>query len=270
MLKKLARKHLGKIRHRKSETNKYDYGNVFIFGGSVGYFGAPLLSAKAAYRCGSGLVHILVPNDLYEKFPQTFPEVMVHPYHKIDDVGALLYKMDAVLFGPGLNPYDSRQLEILNLLLSLKKPLVIDASGLDFLKQILPVLDDGSFIVATPHTGEAERLLDTDKPERHLDMLFDKKMTVVLKDSEVLIAQRHHSFIAINGNPGMATAGTGDVLAGMILSYLGQGYKPLEACKMAVFLHQKAASLAEDKYGEDSMMASDIIESLPDAIKSIK
>lgn len=269
MLKKLARKHLGKLRPRKSETNKYDYGNVFIFGGSIGYFGAPQLSALAAYRCGSGLVHIMIPHDLYEKFPQLQPEVMVHPYKSMDELGTLLYNMDAALFGPGLNPYDSRQLEVLNLLISLKKPLVVDASGLDFLKQILPVLDDGANIVVTPHTGEAERLLDTDKPERHLDMLFEKKITVVLKDSEVLIAQRHHSLIALNGNPGMATAGSGDVLSGMVLSYLGQKLKPLEACKMAVYLHQKAGSLAEDKYGEASLMASDIIEFIPSAIKSL-
>ncbi|HAV19814.1 MAG TPA: NAD(P)H-hydrate dehydratase [Firmicutes bacterium] len=270
MQKKLSKKQLPKFKHRPKASNKYDYGNVFIFGGSIGYFGAPLLSAFAAYRSGSGLVHIVIPKDMYQLFPQTLPEVMIHPYQKVEEVASLLTKMDACLFGPGLDPNDETQGAVLKILVETNKPLVIDASGLVFLKQQLEGLPDGKNIVITPHTGEARELLDSERPEKDLGALLHKNMTVVLKDSETLVAYHHHRLNAINGNPGMATAGSGDVLAGMILSYLGQGYSPFEASKIAVVMHQEAGNYARDEFGEDSMMASDIISNIPKAIMKIK
>jgi NAD(P)H-hydrate epimerase len=267
---KLARKHLPRFRKRPTSGNKYDYGNVFIFGGSVGYFGAPLLSALAAYRSGSGLVHIVVPKDIFAHFPQPYPEVMVHPYSNVNEIPYITSKMDAALFGPGLNPYDSSQTEVLKALLAANKPLVVDASGLVFLKPLLNEIQDGGNIVVTPHTGEAEELLDSKIPEKDVGKLTQLKITVVLKDASTLIASRHKGFVAASGNPGMATAGSGDVLSGIILSYLGQGHAPLEASKIGVFIQQKAGNLARDELGEDSMMASDIINHISGAIKTLK
>lgn len=267
---KLNRKQLPKLKKRPAKSNKYDYGNVYIFGGSVGYFGAPLLSALAAYRTGSGLVHIVVPQDIYPLFPQPYPEVMVHPYRKVEEIEYLLGKMDAVLFGPGLNPYDDSQLDVLRILLKMNKPLVIDASGISLFKRLLDEVKDGSHLVLTPHTGEAQELLDSETPEKHLGSLTSIKATVVLKDMTTLIARGHKSAVAGEGNPGMATAGSGDVLAGIILSYLGQGHEPFDASKLGVYIQQKAASFAKSAYGEDSMIASDIIAHIHEAIKTLK
>jgi len=267
---KLQKKHLPKFKRRPLESHKYDYGNVYVFGGSVGYFGAPQLAALAAYRSGSGLVHIVVPEDIYESFPKTIPEVMVHPYHDTKEVGYMIGKADALLFGPGLNPYDDTQKEVLKILLESKKPLVIDASGLAFLKPMLPDLTDEEQVVVTPHVGEAKELFDDEEPLRRVGELTHKKMTVVLKSHETHIFGHHKHYLAVSGNPGMATAGCGDVLAGMILSYLGQGHKPVVAATIGVYLHQLAGGKAKDELGEDSMTASDVINHISSAIKTLK
>ena len=267
---KLQRKQLPKFKARPKESHKYDYGNVYIFGGSIGFLGAPQLSALAAYRCGSGLVHIVVPNDLYKHFPHNVMEVMVHPYRDLQEIGYLISKADAILFGPGLNPYDDTQREVLKVLLESKKPLIIDASGLGFIKPLLDEISDGSNIILTPHMGEAKELVDDEEPLRHLDPLLKKKMTLVVKGSETHVITNHKHFVAAEGNPGMATAGSGDVLAGMILSYAGQGHNLLTAALTAVYLHQRAGGYAKEEQGEDSMMASDIIQHIGQAIRSIK
>ncbi len=269
MYLKLTRKRLPKIKRRPIVSHKYDYGNVFIFGGSIGYLGAPLLSARASYRSGAGLVHLVVPSDLYNHVPKHIDELMVHPYRTLDELKPLLHNMDAALFGPGLNPYDDLNIQVLKLLLELGKPIIVDASGLVTLKQLLGEIIDGCNIVITPHAGEASQLLETDRPHDHLSMLTHKKITVVLKDHEVHITSRHLGYVASAGNPGMATAGSGDVLSGIILAKLGQHLTPLDACKLGVYLHQKAGAYAKEKYGEESMIASDIIECLPDAFKSL-
>ncbi len=270
MEKKLALKDLPILAARAKQTNKYDYGNILIIGGSVGYFGAPALSALAAYRTGSGLVTVLVQKKDYPFYQNQNPEVMVRPYENLHDLNEVLLKKDAVLFGPGLRGDDSLNEDVLWLLLQKNIPLVIDASGLTTLKRLLD--EDRRFdqVVITPHLGEAKRLLDTEEPQKELDRLTQKGMTVVLKGADVWIANQKNTFLADRGNPGMATAGSGDVLAGIIVSYLGQKKLPIEAAQIGVYIHQSAGGLAKDEVGEDSLMASDIIRYIPKAIQELK
>jgi len=267
---KLGFENLPKLNARSKQTNKYDYGSVLIIGGSVGFFGAPALSALAAYRSGSGLVTVMVQKKDYPFYQNLNPEVMVRPYENLHDLNEALIKKDAVLFGPGLQGDDSLNEDVLWLLLQKNIPLVIDASGLTTLKRLLD--EDRRFdqVVVTPHIGEAKRLLDTEEPLKEVERLTQKGMTVVFKGADVWIANRKELYVADRGNPGMATAGSGDVLAGIIVSYLGQKKLPIEAAQLGVYIHQSAGGLAKDEVGEESLMASDIIRYLPKAIQELK
>ncbi len=270
MEKRLEKGDLPKLQPRQKLTNKYDYGSILIIGGSQGFFGAPALSALAAYRTGSGLVTVLVQKKDYPFYHNPNPEVMVRPYENLHDLSEALIKKDAVLFGPGLQSDDSLNEDVLWLLLEKKIPIVIDASGLTIFKRLLE--QDRTFenVIVTPHTGEAKRLLDSETPEQEIEKLTQRGITVVLKDADVRISNGKAVFLADRGNPGMAKAGSGDVLAGIIVSFLGNKKLPIEAAQLGVFIHQSAGGLARDDVGEDSMMASDIIEHLPSAIRLLK
>lgn len=270
MEKKLKLNDLPKLLPRAKQTNKYDYGSVLIIGGSLGYLGAPALSALASYRSGSGLVTVLIQKKDFPFYHNPNPEVMVRPYENLHDLNEALIKKDAVLFGPGLQADDPLNEDVLWLLLERNIPLVIDASGLTIFKRLLEQDRRFDQVIITPHTGEAKRLLDSNEPHKELERLTQKGMTVVLKDADVWIANEKTVFVADQGNPGMATAGAGDVLAGIIVSYLGQKKLPIEAAQLSVFIHQSAGCLARDEVGEDSLMATDIIAHLPEAIRRIK
>jgi ADP-dependent NAD(P)H-hydrate dehydratase / NAD(P)H-hydrate epimerase len=270
MIKKLTISDLPIFGKRAAKTNKYDYGSVLVIGGSVGYFGAPAMSALSAYRTGSGLVTVLLQKEDYPFYQNLNPEVMVHPYDSFEGLADALIKKNVVLFGPGLNADDTLNEKVLKVLLERKVPLVIDAAGLTILHSLLDAGYSFENVIVTPHRGEAQKLLDSLTPEKVINQLTNRGLTVVLKDATTLIANVGNQFMADQGNPGMATAGSGDVLAGMIASLLGQGYTPLEAATMGVYLHQSAGNFALDELGEDSMMATDIIRHIPDAIKKIK
>lgn len=270
MEKKLTASELPIVRKRLKNTNKYDYGSILIIGGSIGYFGAPALSAFSAYRTGSGLVTVLLQKGDYPLYTNFNPEVMVKPYYNLTELNEVTQKKRAVLFGPGLKINDQTNEDVLRFLLQSKVPLVVDASGLAILHCLLEGDYDFHNVIVTPHTGEAQKLLDCEHPEEELSKLTNLGITVVLKDAYTVIASRKEKYLADLGNPGMATAGSGDVLSGMIVSLLGQGYTPLEAAKLGVYLHQSAGNLARDEVGEDSMMASDIIKKLPEAIRLLK
>jgi len=270
MIKKLTISDLPIFAQRAPKTNKYDYGSVLVIGGSVGYLGAPAMSALSAYRTGSGLVTVLLQKSDYPFYQNYHPEVMVRPYDSIEGLEDILIKKNVVLFGPGLKADDPLNEQVLRVLLEKKVPLVIDASGLTILHKLLHLEYSFENVVVTPHTGEAKMLMDSLRPDEDIDKLTSLGLTVVLKDATTLIADSSRQYLANQGNPGMATAGTGDVLAGMIASLLGQGHTPLEAAIMGVYLHQSAGNFARSEFGEDSMMATDVISHISDAIKKIK
>jgi len=248
---------------RRKQTNKYDYGSILIIGGSIGFQGAPLLSGLVALRNGSGLVTIAMEQEALMYMTNPFPELMIKPYETTNDILNILNKKyDAILFGPGLNPNKDINNEILALLLDSNKPLIIDASGLAILKGHLK-RDDFHNVIITPHTGEACKLLDVPKESIDFTSLLNKEMTIVLKDATTLIMNKDEKYISDLGNPGMATAGTGDVLAGIISSFVGQKYSLLESAKRGVYIHSLAGQEARRDKSETSMIASDLINALP-------
>lgn len=263
-MKKIAKDELRPLSKRSKHTNKYDYGHVLIFGGSIGFFGAPALSALAAYRTGSGLVSIALEEDDYAFYVNMNPEVMVKRYIDIEEVEKMLENKDAVLFGPGLADNLMNE-QILKLLLRKNIPLVIDATGLTILKKV-GLGKRFDHVILTPHMGEARRLLESEEPAKEVSTLTSLGATVVLKDAVTAIYTKQFEGQLDYGHPGMAKAGSGDVLAGIIASLLGQKYSLFDAAKYGVYLHQIAGQIAVEKRGEHSLIASDIIDSIGAAL----
>ncbi len=265
---------INKIPKRLNNTHKYHYGNILTIGGSKGMMGAPLLSAMSALRTGSGLSHVLYYEKYLPHISNPYPTIMVDTFKNIDEVD--FNKISAVVFGPGLNKNDNINEDILKKIMNLDIPLLIDAGGVYFLKQLLK--EDGVYrnIVLTPHYGEMAFLLDQTSSyvEKNplkcaKDISLKYGITVVLKGVTTIITNYQETYFSKNGNPGMATAGTGDVLCGIIGSLLGRDFTPLEASKLGVLIHGMASKYAMEKYGEESMIASDIIDFIHKILKEI-
>ncbi len=262
-MKELLVKNLALLPKRSKEGHKYTYGSLLIIGGSIGYLGAPELSGLAALRSGVGLASIALPNDIYYSFKKDVLSLMFFPYQTSSDIKALLPKKTAVVFGPGLNKDDPQNEAVLETLLTAKIALLIDASGLDIFKRVMDKFDDFANVVITPHLGEAARLLDGLDPLTNYELLLKKNITLVLKGSTTIIAKNNERFLANNGHPAMAVAGMGDVLSGVIGAFLAEGYSPLEASKLGVYIHQAAARYALKATHEISLISEDVINSLP-------
>ena len=278
------------LSQRKPNTNKGDYGHIFVLAGSVGFAGAGVLCANSAMRSGAGLVTLGIPESLYAiAAKRVFLEVMVKPlpqtknktlalngYQKIADFTA---KADVLVIGPGLSQNPSTQKLVRKVIATVNKPMVIDADGLNALVSYLDVLrktqDARRTTILTPHPGEFSRLIG--KPvafiQKNREILAksfanDYNVILILKGHKTVVAAPDKKiYLNKTGNPGMATAGSGDVLAGMIAALLGQGLGGSEAARLGVYLHGLAGDLAAKDKTQAGMIASDIIEKIPEAIK---
>ncbi|MFQ5355740.1 MAG: NAD(P)H-hydrate dehydratase [Mariprofundaceae bacterium] len=229
---------------RPRRSHKKDYGHAWIFGGSQGYTGAPRLAAGGAFAVGSGLVSIACPDDVYSVVAASSLEAMIHPQQS-----APWHSADSLLAGPG---WGMKEQSLLAQLLQSDIPLVLDADGLNMLANDPDLIDKlvgrGSLGVLTPHPGEAARLLGVSAGEVESDRLAsalglaDKfGCWIVLKGAETLVVSpQRHVWVCPFGTPRLATAGTGDVLSGMITGLLGQKQAPEKALPTAVALHALA------------------------------
>ena len=255
---------------RSKNTHKNDYGNLLVIGGDQGMSGAVALSAQAALRSGAGLVTALVHPDCRNNLA-SFPEIMVLGWEAME---ARLADASVVVVGPGLGLSDAAS-ECLNLLQQVSLPMVVDASALsaDFLKSL-----KSKQVVITPHPGEAAALLSTDSVGVQSDRLEacsrlvrTFSTTCVLKGSGTLIAgQGELTAINTHGNAGMASAGMGDVLSGIIAAMMGQGLTPFEAAKTAVFIHALSAELYCRKHDQIGLIAGDIIKFIPAVVERLR
>lgn len=257
---------------RSKNSHKYHYGRIIIVAGSRGMLGAAALASKAALRLGAGLVTNYVAEDIYEATVSIMPiEALVETYPKvlteyqIQDV-----KRDVVLFGPGLGRrYDYSGL--LEYLMTQKEPIVVDADGLWMMKNSLDSLKESQApLIITPHHGEFAQLLGISLDELKADPVYysakfaqEYNVIVILKNHHTLIASPEGEiWFNTTGNPGMATPGSGDVLAGMLSAILAQMDDPLEAAKAAVFYHGLAGDYYAKHFNETTLLASDIIDSI--------
>ncbi len=264
-LKELTLQNLQAAPQRISESHKYTYGSLLVIGGSLNYMGAPQLAAQAAFKCGVGLVSIALPAHTYFKFEQKVLSAIIFPFFTKENIKERLDKFSAVVFGPGLDIKSKLHLQVLEMLLESKIPLLIDASGLHLFKKVAAKFDDLSQVVITPHLGEATTLLDGLDPLSNYELLIKDNLTLVLKGSKTLIANSSECLLATKGSAALAKAGMGDVLSGIIGALLAQGYKPLEAAKLGVYIQQSAHIIALETSSPLSLMSEDIISSLPTA-----
>lgn len=264
---------------RERTAHKGDFGRVYLLAGSVGFTGAPVLAAAGALKTGAGLVTVAVPESAYPAAAAKLLCAMPKPLPERDGVvaeGALpgifkaLRTADAALVGPGLGRADTVARAVVE---EAPCPLVVDADGLNALAGHIDVIDTrrDKVTVLTPHFGEFCRLLGEtpEKPEEAAqDFAKDHGCIVVLKGHRTLTAfPDGESALNPTGNPGMASGGSGDVLAGMLVSLLGQGFDPKWAVPAAVYLHGRAGDLAAEALGEYAMTAADLLAYLPAAMR---
>ncbi|MEW6469421.1 MAG: NAD(P)H-hydrate dehydratase [Bacteroidota bacterium] len=266
-------------RPRKKFSHKGTYGHALIVAGSYGKGGAGMLAAKACLRAGAGLVTAHLPRCNYTAMQSALPEVMVQA--DADErviTGPVQSEGYAVIAaGPGLGT-DIRTQEMLKLLLQhAGAPLVLDADALNILsenKSWLSLLPEESIL--TPHPGEFSRLegkSGSDLEQLRLQVEFSQryKVYVALKGAHTRVsAPDGRVYYNSTGNPGMATAGSGDALTGVIAALRAQGYTALDSAVMGVYLHGLAGDIAARKKSEESMISGDLVECLADAFKSVR
>ncbi|MBM3293939.1 MAG: NAD(P)H-hydrate dehydratase [Candidatus Aminicenantes bacterium] len=277
------------FRKRKRDAHKGSYGHVFILSGSLGKTGAAVMVAKAAYRTGAGLVTVGTPAGCVPIIAKSMVELMTEPLTETKEktlsaealprIMGLLEGKYAAVIGPGISTHPSTADLVRSLIPRLKIPAVIDADGLNDLAEDPSLLKKASApLVLTPHPGEFARLTGRTTQEvldGRLELVprfaREHALYLVLKGYRTLIAAPDgRVFVNPTGNPGMATGGSGDVLSGMIASFIGQEPDFLGAILAAVYLHGLSGDLAAARLSERALIAGDIIRFLPPAIKSLE
>jgi hydroxyethylthiazole kinase-like uncharacterized protein yjeF len=272
---------------RPPAANKYDYGHVLVVGGAPGMVGAPFLSARAALRIGAGLATIASSANVIDKLERQVEEIMTLrlPAGNRQAVQALQAfigkrKVKALAIGPGLAA--SRTGLVKHLLATLAVPVVLDAGGLRAYDNDLADLRAAGRhnlrIVLLPHTGEFRRLIGRELPGSRTalkQLLADTAKatgtTIILKgDRSLVVGDKGRLYVNSSGNAGLATAGTGDVLTGMVAGLLAQAFDPYEAASCAVYLHGLAGDLAAADTTEPGLIASDLIDYLPAALQKVR
>lgn len=282
---------------RKVNSHKGDFGHVFVLAGSAGFTGAGILVGRSCLRAGAGLVTIGVPESLIEIFEKQVVEVMTLALAQTEQgtlsikalakIEQFLPKVDVLAIGPGLSLNPSTQKLVRRIVTTCKLPMVIDADALSALCGHLDLLrgtlrlrsgqarDEGRGTkILTPHPGEVARLIkksvsyvQEDRKKIATRFAKDFKVTVILKGHNTIVADSKNCYVNKTGNPGMATAGSGDCLTGIVAAFLAQGLDAFSAAKFAAYIHGLAGDLAAKKKGELGLIASDIIEKIPEAIK---
>lgn len=273
-----------KLSARRDDAHKGDFGRVLIVGGSVGMVGAPALAANAALRGGAGLVKIACPDCCQQATAGLAPCATSAPLPSNEDgsisaeamglLSGLADEHDVLAIGPGIGQASGVAHVVTGLLGVADKPKVVDADGLNNLAALGQWWQVASGpIVLTPHPGEMRRLavgagLDVDLGDRQASAGALAGLTgavVVLKGAGTIITDGERVRVNHSGNPGMATAGAGDVLTGLIAALIGQGLSPFDAASLGVHVHGVAGDLAADELGQVSLTAADLIDFLPEA-----
>lgn len=274
---------------RDPDAHKGTYGHVLVVAGSVGKSGAAALCSLGALRAGAGLVTLALPESLHDAIAAQLMEVMTVPLPEteertlsraaVDRLLPLLEGKAVVALGPGLSTHPSTVALVWELVAAARLPLVVDADGINALAHRLEALGKVTApLVLTPHPGELSRLLTVGTQEVQAQRIpiaqkvaQTYNLTLVLKGARTLIANPKGQ-VAINptGNPGMATAGSGDVLTGILAGLVGQGGDLDLKVRAGVYLHGLAGDLAAEALTPEAMLAGDLLARLPEAIRRVK
>ena len=273
-----------KLPPRKNDAHKGDFGKVCIIAGSFGMAGAAALAGKAALRAGAGLVRVATPKSSLPVVASIEPSYTTIPLAEdsdgkisakaINPILKIIPQNDALAFGPGIGT--GRQVRsILETLIKQENlRLLIDADGLNNLTKIKDFPQKAKAnLILTPHPGEMKRLwqslfrepLPTERQQQAIQLAKKTNTTIVLKGAQTIVTDSQKIYINNTGNPGMATAGSGDVLTGVITALMGQRLNNFDAAVLGVYIHGLAGNIAAENRGQISMIATDIIEALPKA-----
>ncbi len=259
---------------RTQFSHKYNFGHALLYAGSKNMMGASILCAKACLRTGAGLVTLFTEEGTQAIIQVALPEAISSTE---TDFEKLSLKKSAIGIGPGLALNEFNKVLLSKIITGYPEPFVMDASALQLLATDIEMLSHRNLTpaVITPHTGEFEKLFGkTSDDFERMNLALQKAVTlncfIVLKGHHTLIASPDGmAFFNTTGNAGMATAGSGDVLTGILTGLLAQGYSQKDACRFGVYLHGKAGDIAATKWGQEAMIAGDIIDALGDAYKSV-
>lgn len=261
---------------RKADSHKGNYGRIGIIGGSKGMTGAPYLASMGALKSGAGLVYTVVPDDIHDIMCIKSNETIVRSYDDTEECLDSLQDLDGIVLGPGLGSGEKSRLLVKHILDSFHKPVVLDADGINAVDDYNILWDRKGLTVITPHPGELSRLIGKEIKEIQNNRIYYSKYTAekynvitVLKGDKTVVADTENIYVNNTGNPGMATAGSGDVLAGVIISLICQGIQAFDAGKIGVYTHGLAGDMAKDLIGEYGITASDILNHIPLAINRI-
>ena len=261
-------------------AHKGKFGKILLLCGSRGYTGAAALASMGALRSGAGLVFLGVPENIYAIEAVKLTEAIVFPLP--DAEGKLseaaipefldrLPKMDAVLIGPGLGQSAGTQAVTEAVLKHANCPVVLDADGINVIAPHKDILRGRTCpTILTPHDGEFARLagvIGQDRVASAREMARELGCIMLLKGHETVITDGEEVYVNRTGNPGMAVGGSGDVLAGIIVSFLGQGIAPLEAAACGAWVHGAAGDLCAAQMGQYGMLPTDMVEALPRLLK---
>lgn len=267
------------LKKRSKTSHKGNYGHSLIVAGSYGKIGAAVLASKACLRSGTGLLTVHIPKCGYDIVQTSIPEAMVNADSEMNFIGdnISLNNFDAVGIGPGIGNEKKTETLLKLLIQNSLVPIVFDADAINIISENKTWL---SFIPAdsilTPHPKEFERLAgksSTSAERLKLQREFSIKYAVfvILKGFRTAISTPDGSvYFNSTGNPGMAKAGSGDALTGIVTSLMAQNYSSLEACIAGVYIHGSAGDHAVRQKSEESMLASDLIDHIPDAFRSLK
>lgn len=267
------------LKKRDRYAHKGSFGHALLIAGCYGKMGAAILASRACLRSGVGLLHTHIPKVGYEIMQTATPETMLS-IDRYDNYFSEVPNLDlfsAIGIGPGLGIEKQSQMALKLLIQEYPNPIVFDADALNILaehKTWLAFLPLGSIL--TPHPKEFERLVgkwndDFERLQMQRDFAFKHGIYVVLKGAHTSICfPDGNCYFNSSGNPGMATAGSGDVLTGLITGLLAQGYSPGQASVMGVYLHGFAGDLAAKKHGMEAMLAGDVVEQIGKAFNALK
>lgn len=273
------------LKKRKSDTHKGTYGRIGILGGSSGMAGSIYLSSLASMRSGAGLSYLIAPKSICTILQIKANEQIIKSidcenfYYSKEIFNEILEKikdLDVLAIGPGMGKGDGLNKLIDEIIQNTKIKLVIDADGLNALSKDLSIIDTRNNIILTPHLGEFSRLtnisideINKDRENIAKEFAKEHKIVLVLKSNHTIVTDGNKIYINKIGNPGMATAGSGDVLTGIIASLM-KNLDPYNAAILGVYIHSLAGDIAKMKLGEESLMASDIINNIAEAIKFLR
>lgn len=270
-----------KLPKRNPESHKGDFGKLLCICGSRSMPGAAYFCIESALRCGVGLVQAAIPESIYGSISSKISECTYvlcrDDSHgnidktSVDYILETAKRCSAVAVGSGMGKNESVELIINSLIETCDKPMVIDADGINVISENIDILKKAkSKIILTPHAKEAERLLGVECNEINVNKIIyaqqladEYGVIAVMKGHNTIVADKEEkAFLNLTGNSGMAKGGSGDVLTGMIGSFLAQGMNPIDAAICGVYIHGKSGDYCQNRYSSTALLPRDIIDGL--------